>query len=115
VTYALVSRVVDPSYAAISINVSLLTLAVVGGLGTRLGPVLGAFLVVLAPQLLTKLRQYELLAYGLGLLAFLIFVPRGVAGLFEASVAASDAITPQDGRPELDIAWGPRDVLKGGR
>src|SRR5262249_47437908 len=81
--YALVSRQVDPSYSALTININLLTIAVVGGLRSRVGPILGAAFVVLAPQFLTQFHQYESLLYGIGLLAFLIFVPKGLAGLIE--------------------------------
>lgn len=81
--YALMARHVDPTYSALHVNISLLTLAVIGGLGTRLGPLLGAFVVVLAPQFLAGLRELELLLYGIGLLAVLLFLPRGLAGLLE--------------------------------
>jgi branched-chain amino acid transport system permease protein len=81
--YAVVSRIVEPSYSGMSININLLTIAVVGGLATSYGPLLGAVVVVLAPQVLVQFHQYELLLYGLGLLAFLIFLPRGLAGLIE--------------------------------
>jgi branched-chain amino acid transport system permease protein len=83
VTYALVSRQVDPSYSALSVNINLLTIGVVGGLRSRIGPVLGAAFVVLAPQILTQFHEYENLMYGIGLLVFLIFVPKGLAGLIE--------------------------------
>jgi branched-chain amino acid transport system permease protein len=107
VTFALVSRQVDPSYSALTININLLTIAVVGGLRSRLGPVLGAAFVVLTPQFLTQFHEYESLLYGLGLLAFLIFVPRGLAGLVErrsqlapqapADKGAADSFHPANG------------------
>ena len=79
----LVTRQVDPSYSAITINISLLTLAVVGGMRSKIGPVLGAIVVVIAPQLLTSMADYEPILYGAGLLGFLVFAPRGLAGLIE--------------------------------
>lgn len=81
----LVTRQVDPSYSAIQININLLTLAVVGGMRSKIGPVLGAVVVVIAPQLLTSLVDYEPILYGTGLLCFLIFLPRGLAGLVEST------------------------------
>jgi branched-chain amino acid transport system permease protein len=83
ITYALVSRQVDPSYSALTVNINLLTIGVVGGLRSRTGPVLGAAFVVLSPQILTQFHEYESLLYGIGLLVFLIFVPKGLAGLVE--------------------------------
>jgi branched-chain amino acid transport system permease protein len=63
--------------------VNLLTLSVIGGLASRVGPFFGAAIIVLAPQFLTGLQEYETLIYGVGLLLFIIFLPRGIAGLFE--------------------------------
>jgi branched-chain amino acid transport system permease protein len=87
--YALVGRLVEPSYSGMSININLLTIAVVGGLATYYGPLFGAVVVVLAPQFLVQFHEYELLLYGLGLLGFLIFLPRGLAGLIEDGKAFS--------------------------
>jgi branched-chain amino acid transport system permease protein len=79
----LVTRQVDPSYSAITINISLLTLAVVGGMRSKIGPILGAVVVIILPQLLTSLHQFEPVLYGTILLGFLIFLPHGLAGLIE--------------------------------
>lgn len=99
IAFAIVSRQVDPSYSALTININLLTIAVVGGLRSRIGPVLGAAFVVLAPQFLTQFHEYEVLLYGVGLLAFLIFVPRGLAGLIERRPKLAPA-TNDKGPPE---------------
>ena len=103
IAFAIVSRQVDPSYSALTININLLTIAVVGGLRSRIGPVLGAAFVVLAPQFLTQFHEYEVLLYGVGLLAFLIFVPKGLAGLIERrpklAPATSDKASPEALQP----------------
>jgi len=92
-SFAIVSRSVDPAYSTIGMVVNLLTLTVVGGLGSRIGPFLGAAIVILAPQLLAGLQEYETLIYGVGLLLFIIFVPCGLAGLIERAGGASKAGT----------------------
>ncbi|MCZ7660348.1 MAG: branched-chain amino acid ABC transporter permease [Xanthobacteraceae bacterium] len=99
VAFAIVSRQVDPSYSALTININLLTIAVVGGLRSRIGPVLGAAFVVLMPQFLVQFHEYEPLLYGIGLLAFLIFIPRGLAGLIEGRgrSAPPKALRPASG------------------
>lgn len=81
--FALISRQVNPSFGEFPIVVSLLTIAVVGGLGTRFGPVIGAIVVVLAPQVLARFGELETLVYGLCLGLFLIFLPHGLAGVIE--------------------------------
>ncbi len=84
--YALVNRQVNPSFGDFHVIVTLLTISVVGGLGTRFGPLIGATIVVLAPQVLAQLGQLETLIYGLCLIVFLIFVPHGIAGVIEKAV-----------------------------
>ena len=83
ILFAIVSRSVDPSYSNIGMVVNLLTLSVIGGLASRVGPFLGSAIIVLTPQLLTGFHQYETLVYGVGLLLFIMFLPKGIAGLFE--------------------------------
>ncbi|WP_210483587.1 branched-chain amino acid ABC transporter permease [Microvirga antarctica] len=89
IAYALVSRGVDPSYSGIGMVVNLLTLSVVGGLGSRIGPFIGAAIVIIAPQILAGLQEYQTLIYGVGLLVFMIFLPRGIGGSIERSAEGS--------------------------
>jgi branched-chain amino acid transport system permease protein len=84
VCFSLVSLRVDPSLTDFHVLVAILTIAVVGGLGTRFGPILGAAVVIVLPQLLTGLGELETLVYGACVLLFLLFVPRGLAGVLEA-------------------------------
>lgn len=84
VGFALVSRQVNPSFGEFPILVTILTVSVVGGLGTRYGALLGAIVVVLAPQGLTAFGDLETLLYGVCLLLFLLFMPHGLSGFLRA-------------------------------
>ena len=81
--FSMMSLRVDPSMSDFRILVSVLTIAVVGGLGTRFGPVLGSIVVVLLPQVLVSFGELETLVYGAFILLFLIFLPHGLSGLLE--------------------------------
>jgi branched-chain amino acid transport system permease protein len=83
VCFSIVSLRVDPSMSEFRILVSILTIAVVGGLGTRFGPIVGAIFVIVLPQMLVQFGELETLAYGAFILVFLIFLPHGLAGLIE--------------------------------
>jgi branched-chain amino acid transport system permease protein len=96
ICYSIVSRQVEPSYSGIGMAVSLLTLVVVGGLGSRIGPFLGAAIVILAPQFLVGLQEYQTLAYGIGLLVFMIYMPQGLGGIAEQPGKASRKIVPAE-------------------
>lgn len=81
VASAVVNRQVNPSFSEFPILVSILTIAVVGGLGTRYGALLGACVVVIAPQGLATFGESETIIYGVCLLLFLMFMPHGLSGL----------------------------------
>lgn len=84
---ALVNRQVNPSFSEFPTLVSILTIAVVGGLGTRYGAVLGACVVVIAPQGLAAFGDSETLIYGACLLLFLMFLPHGLSGFIPTFLA----------------------------
>ena len=83
--FSVVSLRVDPSLSEFRVLVSILTIAVVGGLGTRFGPILGAVVVVLIPQILVAFGELETLVYGIFILVFLIFMPHGLSGYLESA------------------------------
>ena len=54
-----------------------------GGWGHYWGPVLGAAIFTLVPELLHKFQDAELLVFGIGMILVLLYLPGGVAGLAE--------------------------------
>ncbi len=63
------------------LSVDFLTAVVVGGQGSLLGSVLGAFFVVLVPYYLGELRDFAYILNGVALIAVLLFAPEGIAGV----------------------------------
>ena len=74
---------VAPSSFPFSQSILFLLAVVVGGAGHTWGPVIGAAIVGLLPELLAGLAEYRLLVFGAGLLVVLWLAPGGVAGLLE--------------------------------
>ncbi len=80
--FASMSNFVGPdSFDVLTAGFQLVVTVVVGGMGTLWGPALGAVLLTSLPELLRGAATLSLLAYGLLMLAFIIFAPRGMAGL----------------------------------
>ncbi|TMC09715.1 MAG: ATP-binding cassette domain-containing protein [Chloroflexi bacterium] len=71
---------VVPDGAGVVASVQLAALVVVGGLGYRLGPLVGAFAVLWLQALLNGLGSYELLVYGAVFLAVMFFLRPGIEG-----------------------------------
>jgi branched-chain amino acid transport system permease protein len=57
------------------------TMLYVGGIGTMSGPLLGALIVSLLPELFRGFKDYQDLFYGAGLILLLIYAPKGLAAL----------------------------------
>ena len=59
----------------------ILTMIVVGGLGTITGPIVGAVLMVMFPEIFRFLLEYRMVAYGAILILVILFRPEGLLGL----------------------------------
>jgi len=66
--------------SAFSLDLSILPIAcaVVGGIGTLAGPVLGAFILVPLAEMLRDLGSLRIVAYSLLLVALILFKPEGI-------------------------------------
>jgi branched-chain amino acid transport system permease protein len=76
--YAHYATFVSPESFDLSASVAVLAMVVVGGLGTLGGPVLGAAVLTLLPELMRFTAAYRMLLYGLVLVAIMRYRPRGI-------------------------------------
>ncbi len=80
---------IAPSSFPFSQSILFLLVVMVGGAGSTVGPLAGAVLVGLLPELLSGLAEYRQLVFGAGLLVVLWLAPRGLAGLLPSRRGAS--------------------------
>jgi branched-chain amino acid transport system ATP-binding protein len=78
--FAPLSGFVSPSGFTFSQSILYLLAVIVGGAGTTLGPLVGAAMVVLLPQVLAGLAEYQVLFFGAVLLLVLWLAPEGIVG-----------------------------------
>ena len=76
--FALFDGFVTPNTASFLLSIEFVVMAVLGGLGSILGSVVGAAILVMLPQVLTVFHDYEHIVLGLILIVFLIFLPSGI-------------------------------------
>src|SRR5690554_2146046 len=69
---------ISPESFSFQQSVLILMAVILGGMGKILGVILGAFIVVLAPELLRDLGEYRLLLFAVGLLLIMLFRPSGI-------------------------------------
>jgi branched-chain amino acid transport system permease protein len=75
---AMFDGLVTPEVAGFLRSIEFVTMAVLGGLGSTLGGIVGAALLVLLPQVLTVFHDYEHVVLGLVMIVVMIFVPAGI-------------------------------------
>ena len=79
--FAGIQRTFGPDTLSIPLLLFILSMMIVGGRGTRWGPILGAATLMLADTVLRDFPEYRIAALALIILCVMIFLPRGVAGL----------------------------------
>jgi branched-chain amino acid transport system permease protein len=79
--YAAASGFVNPDAFTFGVSMSYVAMNVVGGIGSLIGPLIGAFILTLLPELLRSFAEYKEVLTGMILLAFLVLMPHGLAGL----------------------------------
>ena len=80
-TFAAMSDFISPESFPFFQSILFLLVVMIGGVDRIAGPLLGALVVVLVPEMLSALAQYRLLFVGLLLLLVLRLAPEGIVGL----------------------------------
>ncbi len=78
-----------PGTYTISDSISFMLYCFLGGLDYVLGPVVGAYLLVFAFELLDAMQRYQSLLYGVLMIAVMLFLPNGLLSVFVRRAKAS--------------------------
>ena len=73
---------VSPEVFGLHMVILGFTMLYVGGIGTIAGPLTGALIISLLPEIFHPFSEYQDLAYGAALILLLIHAPRGFSALF---------------------------------
>ena len=76
--YAHYQMYAGPAYLSIILSVSIIIMSMVGGIGTIVGPVLGAYLLTILNEFLRTIGDLRLLVYSGLLVVILLFLPSGI-------------------------------------
>lgn len=84
--YCHVMTFISPTSFGFNTSVELLTMIVIGGLGSVYGSILGALLLTMLPEILRTFQDYDIIVYGSLLIVMTIYMPgglvKGVPALF---------------------------------
>jgi branched-chain amino acid transport system permease protein len=84
---ALFNGHITPDIAGFLRSIELAAMVVLGGMGSILGSFVGAAVLVILPQTLTALHDYEHMVLGLILMGFMIFLRQGIVPSLSAIFA----------------------------
>jgi branched-chain amino acid transport system permease protein len=84
--YCHVMTFISPTSFGFNFSIELLTMVVIGGLGSVYGSILGALLLTLLPEMLRAFQDFDIIFYGVLLISMTIYLPgglvRGIPSLF---------------------------------
>ncbi|MEM4004386.1 MAG: branched-chain amino acid ABC transporter permease [Desulfurococcaceae archaeon] len=81
--YAHYVRYINPDLSALGESISILTMTLLGGFGTVVGPAIGAVILILIAELLRPLLEYRFLIYGALIMLIVRFLPGGLYSIIE--------------------------------
>jgi branched-chain amino acid transport system permease protein len=84
--YASYHGFISPDTSNFHIGFDLLIYLLVGGVATLPGPIIGAIIMTIIPETLQFLLEYRIIFYGGFLIVIVIFLPRGLVGLWRSSI-----------------------------
>lgn len=76
--YAHVMTFIAPASFGFNFSVELVTMVIIGGLGSIFGSFLGAALLTLLPEFLRTFQDYDIVVFGLLLILMTLFMPEGL-------------------------------------
>jgi branched-chain amino acid transport system permease protein len=100
--YAHTVQFISPASFGFNVSIELLTMVIIGGLGSIYGSFLGAAILTLLPELFRTFQDYDIVVYGIVLIAMTMFMPgglvRGIPLLAKSLLAKVKSGLPSPGR-----------------
>ena len=88
---ALMNGFVSPDQAGFLHSIELVTMVVLGGLGSVTGSIVGAAVLIMLPQVLTVFQEYENLLLGAIIIVSMIFMREGIVPMLAKLMAGRRA------------------------
>lgn len=79
--FAYLITFLSPDAFTIELSVDFIAMIVIGGMGSILGSIIGAVILTGMQQTLAGLLDLQILIFGISLIVFMIFMPRGISGM----------------------------------
>jgi branched-chain amino acid transport system permease protein len=91
--YAHLVTYINPDSFTIGESINALIMLLIGGVGSVAGAVIGSVVITLLPEALRFVKGYHMLIFSVALVALMIFMPRGIIGIWYRVKAAVEKRT----------------------
>ena len=88
----------------------ILMMVILGGIGTLYGTILGAFAMIFLQDWFQEITEHWMLLMGIFVIAVVLFLPRGIAGLIEDLAGKLDKPVADPGVPTRENPGEPDDI-----
>jgi len=105
--YVHLVRFISPESFSFLASVTMLSMVIVGGMGSLVGVVVGTSVLTIVSELLRDLQVWRMVLYGLILTTSMVLMPRGIVGLVRQRMRQSSP-------PKRRAAEGPLPATKAG-
>ncbi len=102
VIFAAKTAFINPASFTFLESAIILSIVVLGGMGSILGVILGAFVLILLPEELRAFSEYRMLIFGASMVLMMVFRPQGIISNVRRSYEYHD--------PGLEMSEGERNV-----
>lgn len=89
--YAPYVRFIDSTMFSLDEGFNILSMVIIGGQGTLVGPVVGSVIVNLMTELLRPIGQWRMVAYGMLIIVMMWWRPQGLVGASDSILAGNTA------------------------
>ena len=97
VLFASMEGFINPSSFTFIESAIILSIVVLGGMGSVMGVILAAVAITLLPELFREFQQYRMLVFGLAMVVIMIWRPGGLLKVRRREFARADAPLPAAG------------------
>ncbi|MNQ83172.1 leucine/isoleucine/valine transporter permease subunit [compost metagenome] len=94
--YGTFAQLVSPELGVVTQTGMVIAMVVIGGMGTLVGPLIGAVLVYVASELLRDVGNIQMIVFSLLVIVFARFFREGLWGLIRRAVGRRRAVVPKE-------------------
>ncbi len=95
--YAQYMRIVTTDVVSLELSASAIAFSLVGGIGTIIGPAIGAYILTILFEGFAWLADYRVFVYNLIIVLFVLFLPGGIVSLRESLIEKRRRVSEHEG------------------